>query len=57
MDISGTVLQGIEEPISGGEVRDRVDQYRGIGSKPDIFEEYRRHMSGYHKRRSRRELD
>uniref|UniRef100_F1KSH7 Calcium homeostasis endoplasmic reticulum protein n=1 Tax=Ascaris suum TaxID=6253 RepID=F1KSH7_ASCSU len=53
----GAEQQGIEEPISGGEVRDRVDQYRGIGSKPDIFEEYRRHMSGYHKRRSRRELD
>ncbi|VDM28329.1 unnamed protein product [Toxocara canis] len=53
----GAEQQGIEEPVSGGEVRDRQDQYRGVGSRPDIFEEYRRQMSGYHRRRNRRDLD
>ncbi|VDK47871.1 unnamed protein product [Anisakis simplex] len=53
----GAEQQGIEEPLSGGQVREQQDQYRGVGSKPDIFEEYRRQMSGYHKRRNRRDLD
>ncbi|VDP20226.1 unnamed protein product [Onchocerca flexuosa] len=53
----GAERQGIEEPISGGEVRDVVDQFRGIGSKPDMYEEYRKQMSGYHKSRSKRVFD
>ncbi|MCP9263880.1 Calcium homeostasis endoplasmic reticulum protein [Dirofilaria immitis] len=53
----GADRQGIEEPISGGEVRDAVDQFRGVGSKPDMYEEYRKQMSGYHKSRSKRTFD
>uniref|UniRef100_A0A158R4S8 Calcium homeostasis endoplasmic reticulum protein n=1 Tax=Syphacia muris TaxID=451379 RepID=A0A158R4S8_9BILA len=53
----GSEQQGIEEPISGGEVRDKVDQFRGVGSKPDMFEEYRRQMSGYHRNRNRNRID
>lgn len=52
-----TYFQGIEEPISGGEVRDTVDQFRGVGSKPDMYEEYRKQMSGYHKSRNKRGFD
>ncbi|ETN68661.1 g-patch domain protein [Necator americanus] len=46
MGWSGTGLgaskQGIVEPIGGGEVRDRQDQYRGLGSTVDPYEQYRR---------------
>ncbi|KAK6055824.1 hypothetical protein COOONC_06671 [Cooperia oncophora] len=46
MGWSGTGLgaskQGILEPISGGEVRDRQDQFRGLGSTVDVYEQYRR---------------
>jgi len=38
-------LKGIEEPVSGGEVREKTEQFRGLGSKPDIYEQYRRQMS------------
>jgi hypothetical protein len=38
-------FQGIEEPVTGGEVRDKTEQYRGLGSKPDIYDEYRKQMS------------
>ncbi|KAF7639861.1 hypothetical protein Mgra_00000781 [Meloidogyne graminicola] len=41
----GTKEQGIEEPVSGGEVRDKTEQFRGLGSKPDIYEQYRKQMS------------
>uniref|UniRef100_A0A915NEF2 G-patch domain-containing protein n=1 Tax=Meloidogyne javanica TaxID=6303 RepID=A0A915NEF2_MELJA len=41
----GTKEQGIEEPVSGGEVREKTEQFRGLGSKPDIYEQYRRQMS------------
>uniref|UniRef100_A0A0K0CTS7 G-patch domain-containing protein n=1 Tax=Angiostrongylus cantonensis TaxID=6313 RepID=A0A0K0CTS7_ANGCA len=45
MGWSGTGLgaskQGIIEPVSGGEVRDRQDQFRGLGSTMDPYEQYR----------------
>lgn len=41
----GAKEQGIEEPVTGGEVRDKTEQYRGLGSKPDIYDEYRKQMS------------
>nr|CAD2142111.1 unnamed protein product [Meloidogyne enterolobii] len=41
----GTKEQGIEEPVSGGEVREKTEQFRGLGSKPDIYEQYRKQMS------------
>ncbi|KAL3995445.1 Surp module family protein [Acanthocheilonema viteae] len=53
----GADRQGIEEPIPGGEIRDAADQFRGVGSKPDMYEEYRKQMSGYHKNRNKRCFD
>ncbi|VDO27240.1 unnamed protein product, partial [Haemonchus placei] len=42
---------GIIEPISGGEIRDRQDQFRGLGSTVDVYEQYRKQRSGnYHDR-------
>ncbi|KAH7729724.1 G-patch domain containing protein [Aphelenchoides avenae] len=41
----GAKEQGIEEPVHGGDVRDRQDQFRGVGSKPDMYDEYRKQMS------------
>ncbi|KAI1280806.1 Calcium homeostasis endoplasmic reticulum protein [Halotydeus destructor] len=41
----GAKEQGIQEPISGGEVRDQQDMYKGVGlsSGPaDVYEAYRR---------------
>ncbi|KAK6635653.1 hypothetical protein RUM44_000907 [Polyplax serrata] len=39
----GSKEQGIEAPISGGEVRDRVDQYKGVGvSLHDPYENFRK---------------
>lgn len=39
----GANEQGIEAPISGGEVRDRVDQYKGVGiSLNDPYESFRK---------------
>ncbi|KAI1726739.1 surp module domain-containing protein [Ditylenchus destructor] len=40
--------QGIEEPIHPGEVRDRDNQYQGIGhgsDSSDIYEDYRKQLS------------
>ncbi|CAK9302594.1 unnamed protein product [Gordionus sp. m RMFG-2023] len=37
--------QGTQDPISGGEVRDRVNQYKGVGEQPkemEPYEEYRK---------------
>uniref|UniRef100_A0A914C108 G-patch domain-containing protein n=1 Tax=Acrobeloides nanus TaxID=290746 RepID=A0A914C108_9BILA len=45
----GASQQGIVEPVEGGEVREKVDQFRGIGSKSDIYEEYRKKMSNVKK--------
>ncbi|VDK79050.1 unnamed protein product [Litomosoides sigmodontis] len=53
----GADRQGIEEPIPGGEIRDSAEQFRGVGSKPDMYEEYRKQMSGYHKSRNKRGFD
>ena len=33
--------QGIVEPVAGGEVRDKVDMFRGLGSKSDPYEQFR----------------
>lgn len=39
----GSKEQGIEAPISGGEVRDRVDQYKGVGiNLHDPYEHFRK---------------
>jgi len=39
----GANEQGIEAPITGGEVREKNDQYRGVGvSANDPFESYRK---------------
>ena len=48
---------GIEEPISGGEVRDKNDMYRGVGvGGPDAFEMFRKNKAGtfYKDQRERR---
>lgn len=55
MGWSGTGLgaskQGILEPVSGGEIRDRQDKFRGLGSASDVYEQYRKQRSGnYHDR-------
>lgn len=41
----GSDGQGRHEPIDAGGPRDFQDQFRGIGSKPDEFDEYRKQMS------------
>uniref|UniRef100_A0A1B6G4R8 Calcium homeostasis endoplasmic reticulum protein n=1 Tax=Cuerna arida TaxID=1464854 RepID=A0A1B6G4R8_9HEMI len=39
----GAKEQGIEQPISGGEIRDRVDQYKGVGiNLNDPYENFRK---------------
>ena len=54
----GTAESGIVEPISGGEVRDRADQYRGVGVGQDPFEAFRRQKSGnFHTRMKDRVSD
>jgi calcium homeostasis ER protein len=48
--------QGIFNPIEGGDVRDKSDQYRGIGSKSDPFEMFRKNKSqGYIQRMRERD--
>ena len=43
----GTTEEGIVEPISGGEVRDRDTQFRGVGhGAPDAFEAFRKSKAG-----------
>ena len=37
--------QGIINPIEGGEVREKTDQYRGVGLKTDPFEMFRRNRA------------
>lgn len=40
----GAKGQGIETPISGGDVRDRQDQYKGVGvNLNDPYESFRKH--------------
>ncbi|XP_054273893.1 calcium homeostasis endoplasmic reticulum protein-like isoform X2 [Macrosteles quadrilineatus] len=39
----GAKEQGIEAPISGGEIRDRIDQYKGVGiNLNDPYENFRK---------------
>ncbi len=47
----GAEEQGITDPVSGGEVRDRQDQFKGVGSVADPFENYRRQKSGHYVQR------
>lgn len=52
----GAQGQGIETPISGGEVRDRQDQYKGVGiSLNDPYENFRKNKGAafIHRMRSR----
>lgn len=42
----GSNESGIEEPISGGEIRDKGDMYRGVGSRADPFEMFRKSKAG-----------
>ena len=42
----GSSETGIVEPVSGGEVRDRSDQYKGVGVGTDPFEQFRKAKSG-----------
>ena len=42
----GSGESGIVEPISGGEVRDKNDQFRGVGHGSDPFEAFRKSKAG-----------
>lgn len=43
----GTDEQGREEPIDGGDVRDKSDQYKGLGSQEDgLYDQFRKQKSG-----------
>ena len=42
----GSSEGGIVDPVSGGEVRDKQDQYRGVGLGTDPFEAFRKQKSG-----------
>jgi len=42
----GTSETGITEPVSGGEVRDKQDQYKGMGVGQDQYENFRRQKAG-----------
>ncbi len=42
----GSSETGIVEPISGGEVRDKQDQYKGVGVGTDPFEAFRKQKAG-----------
>lgn len=42
----GVKEQGIQDPIKGGDVRDKWDQYKGVGvTLDDPYENYRRNKS------------
>lgn len=42
----GAKEQGIQDPIKGADVRDKWDQYKGVGvSLDDPYENYRRNKS------------
>lgn len=42
----GAKEQGIQDPIKGGEIRDKWDQYKGVGVPlDDPYENYRRNKS------------
>lgn len=41
-----SLLQGIVNPVSGGEVRDRNEQFMGFGRTLDPYEQFRKQRSG-----------
>lgn len=42
----GAKEQGIQDPIKGGDIRDKWDQYKGVGvALDDPYENYRRNKS------------
>lgn len=46
----GSQESGRVEPVSGGEVRERSEQYRGVGVAPsgsDPFESFRKQRAGF----------
>ena len=51
----GTSEDGIVEPISGGEVREKNEQFRGVGHGADPFEAFRKSKAGsfYHRMKER----
>lgn len=56
----GTSEDGIVEPISGGEVRDKQDQFRGVGhgAHADPFEAFRKSKAGsFYTRMKERDKD
>uniref|UniRef100_A0A8R1DIP2 G-patch domain-containing protein n=1 Tax=Caenorhabditis japonica TaxID=281687 RepID=A0A8R1DIP2_CAEJA len=49
----GSNESGIVDPVSGGEVRDRNEQFMGFGKTLDPYEQFRKQRSGnYHERGS-----
>jgi len=42
----GSQESGIVDPVSGGEVRDRNDQFKGVGVGADPFEDFRKQRAG-----------
>lgn len=50
----GKKESGIVDPIKGGEVRDKVDQFKGIGVESDDFQNFRKAKSGSYHTRERR---
>ena len=54
----GQSEDGIVEPISGGEVRDRKDQFKGVGHGADPFEAFRKSKAGsFYTRMKERDKD
>lgn len=42
----GAKEQGIQDPIKGGDIRDKWDQFKGVGvSLDDPYENYRKNKS------------
>ncbi len=54
----GSEESGIVEPISGGEVRDKNDKFRGVGHGADPFEAFRKSKAGsFYTRMKERDRD
>ena len=54
----GSTEGGIVEPISGGEVREKNEQYKGIGHGSDPFEAFRKSKAGsFYTRMKERDRD
>jgi calcium homeostasis ER protein len=42
----GSQQQGLQEPVRGGEVRDKMDKYKGVGMEMNTpFDEFRKRKS------------